>query len=182
MIRRRAPALSLVAAAVLAAIPVAAAQYWTPAKVLTSFFPEAKKITFKKVSLSDAQAQAIGQKLGASAVKKDWSIYFSDDKRGFAILDNEKGMHEPIDFAVRFSPAGAVERIEILEYREAYGDQVRRERFRNQFRGKTASDPITVGKDIDIVSGASISSRSIAIGVKRDALVLQAAIQSGALP
>jgi Na+-translocating ferredoxin:NAD+ oxidoreductase subunit G len=161
---------------------VAAAQYWTPDRVLRDFFPDAKKITHRKVALTDTEAAAIAQKLGVTAIKKDWSIYFPVGKEGFAILDHEKGMHEPIDYAVHFSPAGAVERIEIVEYREAYGDEVRRERFRNQFRGKTASDPITAGKDIDIVSGASISSRSIAVGVKRDVLVLQAAIKHGAFP
>jgi H+/Na+-translocating ferredoxin:NAD+ oxidoreductase subunit G len=59
---------------------------------------------------------------------------------------------------------------------------VRAKRFRDQFLGKTAADPIVVGKDIDVVSGASISSRSIALGVKRDALVVQQALKSGALP
>jgi Na+-translocating ferredoxin:NAD+ oxidoreductase subunit G len=179
---RRAPALLVVVAALAAALPVAAAQYWTPAKVLKDFFPQAEKITHRKISLTDAEADAIAKKIGASSIKKDWSIYFPVGQQGFAMLDHEKGMHEPIDYAVHFSPAGAVERIEIVEYREAYGDEVRRDRFRNQFRGKTAADPITAGKDIDIVSGASISSRSIAVGVKRDVLVLQAAIKRGALP
>lgn len=179
---RRALVPVLALAAIAVALPAAAARYWTPTGVLVAFFPQAEKITHRKITLTDAQAASIAKTIGQSSVKKEWSIYFAQGKEGFAVLDTEKGMHEPIDFAVRFSPSGAVERIEILEYREAYGDEVRRERFREQFRGKTASDPITVGKDIDVVSGASISSRSIAIGVKRDALVLQAAIKSGALP
>jgi Na+-translocating ferredoxin:NAD+ oxidoreductase subunit G len=45
--------------------------------------------------------------------------------------------------------------------------------------GKTAADPIVAGKDISIVSGASISSKSVALGVKRDTLVLQAALKNG---
>ena len=43
-----------------------------------------------------------------------------------------------------------------MAYREAYGDQVRSERFREQFVGKTARDPITAGQDIDIISGATL--------------------------
>ncbi|HVY49294.1 MAG TPA: FMN-binding protein, partial [Minicystis sp.] len=120
--------------------------------------------------------------LGVSGVKREWDVYVSDKQDGFAVLDDEKGMHEPIDFAVRFSPRGAVERVEIVEYREAYGDEVRSKRFRDQFLGKTAADPIAVGQDIDVVSGASISSRSIAVGVKRDALVVEQALKSGQLP
>ncbi|WP_437668683.1 FMN-binding protein [Sorangium sp. So ce131] len=168
---------------VLAALPAHGATYWTVPAVLKSFFASSKKVGYRKLVLSDAEVQELGKKLGAP-LKREWVVYVAESEGkvdGYAIKDEEKGMHEPIDFAVKFSTAGAVERIEILEYREAYGDEVRGDRFRAQFHGKTASDPITAGKDIDIVSGASISSRSVALGVKRDALVLQLALKRGAL-
>ena len=170
-------------AATLIAAPAHAATYWTVPDVLKSFFSASKKVSYRKIALDEATAAEIGKKLGAP-VKREWIVYVAetDGRRdGYAIKDEEKGMHEPIDYAVRFSTAGAVERIEILEYREAYGDEVRGERFRAQFKGKTASDPIVAGKDIDIVSGASISSRSVALGVKRDTLVLTAALKNGSL-
>ncbi len=181
--------LRLTTAALVAAIgvtlPAHATQYFTPGAVLTGFFKGATKISYKKVSLTDAEADEIGKKLGSGAVKKDWSIYFSetDGKRndGLAILDKELGMHEPIDFAVRFNGRGAVDALEVMEYREAYGDEVRAERFRNQFMGKSAKDPISVGNDIQIITGASISSRSMALGVKRGALVVESAMKNGRL-
>ena len=74
---------------------------------------------------------------------------------------------------------GAVQRVEIREYREPYGDEVRGQRFRDQFVGKTANDAMIAGKDIDIISGATYSSKAMALGVKRGALVLQAALKSG---
>ncbi|MCC6553165.1 MAG: FMN-binding protein [Polyangiaceae bacterium] len=184
----RSPALARAAAAAalsaaLASAPALAATYWTVPEVLKSFFSSSKKVSYKKIALDDATAAEIGKKLGAP-VKREWTVYIAetDGRRdGYAIKDEEKGMHEPIDFAVQFTAAGAVERLEILEYREAYGGEVRGERFRAQFKGKTASDPIVAGKDIDIVSGASISSRSVALGVKRGALVIGAALKSGGL-
>jgi Na+-translocating ferredoxin:NAD+ oxidoreductase RnfG subunit len=104
----------------------------------------------------------------------------ADGRRtGYAILDAEIGLHEPIDFGVRFDDKGSVERLEIMAFREPYGDGVRAERFRAQFVGKTARDPITAGQDIDIVSGATLSSRSVALGVKRDALILASALRNG---
>lgn len=170
-----------------AAIPAHATQYFSANDVLKSFFKSSPKVSYKPVSLSDQEAADIGKALGTGPVKKDWSVYVGvelDGKRrsdGFALLDHELGMHEPIDFAVRFSPQGAVSGVEVMEYREAYGDEIRAERFRTQFMGKTASDPITAGKDIQIISGASISSRSMAIGVKRGALVLDRALKNGSL-
>ena len=47
--------------------------------------------------------------------------------------------------------------------------------------GALMNNPNKLGKDIDIISGASISSKSIALGVKRDTLVLEAALGSGSL-
>jgi Na+-translocating ferredoxin:NAD+ oxidoreductase subunit G len=184
------PPRSLLAATALlallgAVLPAHATQYWTAGAVLTSFFKGATKISYKTVSLPEADAAEIAKRLGASSVKKDWSIYFSetDGKRndGFAILDKELGLHEPIDFAVRFTGAGAVDNVEVMEYREAYGDEIRAERFRKQFFGKSARDAISVGKDIQIITGASISSRSMAVVVKRGALVLENALKNGRL-
>lgn len=184
----RSPALARASAAaalaaVLVSAPAHSATYWTVPDVLKSFFSASKKVSYRKITLDEATAAEIEKKLGGP-VKRAWVVYVAetDGRRdGYAIKDEEKGMHEPIDYAVQFSVAGAVERIEILEYREAYGDEVRGERFRAQFKGKKASDPIAAGKDIDIVSGASISSRSVALGVRRDTLVLSAALKSGGL-
>jgi Na+-translocating ferredoxin:NAD+ oxidoreductase RnfG subunit len=167
----------------LASMPAHAATYWTVPEVLKSFFESSKKVSYKKIALDESTAAEIAKKLG-TPLKREWVVYIAetDGRRdGYAIKDDEKGMHELIDYAVKYTTAGAIDRIEILEYREAYGDEVRGQRFRSQFKGKTASDPLVAGKDIDIVSGASISSRSIALGVKRDTLVLRAALKNGSL-
>ena len=168
-----------------AALPAHATQYFTPTTVLTSFFKGAEHVRHRSITLSDAEAAEIGKQLGQGPIPKGWSVYFPEAggqrTDGFAILDHELGMHENIDFAVRFTGKGAVDLVEIMEYREAYGDEVRAERFRKQFVGKTAKDPLVAGKDIQIITGASISSRSMALGVKRDALVLDRALANGSL-
>jgi Na+-translocating ferredoxin:NAD+ oxidoreductase RnfG subunit len=180
---RRLAWLSL--AALLAVAPDAGATtYLTVPQVLRDFFKASKKVSPKRLTLDEGTSAEIAAKLGVTSIPRDWVVYLGDTegrRDGLAVIDSEKGMHELIDFAVRLSPSGAVERVEILEYREPYGDEVRSERFRQQFSGKTAKDRIVAGEDIDIVSGASISSRSIAVGVKRATLVIQAAIKSGQL-
>lgn len=182
--RRRVAAAGLFLALAGAALPAHATEYWTPRNLLGDFFKGAKKVGPRSVTLSDADAADIARKLGTepSRLKKTWSVYVgeADGKRaGFAILDAEIGLHEPIDFGVRFDEGGAVSRVEILAFREPYGDGVTAPRFRGQFVGKKAGDAITAGQDIDIVSGATLSSRSVALGVKRDTLVLQAALKNG---
>jgi Na+-translocating ferredoxin:NAD+ oxidoreductase RnfG subunit len=167
-----------------AALPAHATEYWSPKTLLGEFFKTSKKVSPRTVTLSDGEAVEIARKLGTepARMQRKFSVYVgeADGKRtGFALLDAEIGLHEPIDFGVRFDERGVVERVEIMAYREAYGEEVRGERFRKQFVGKTAADPITAGKDIDIISGATLSSRSVALGVKRDALVLQTALKNG---
>jgi Na+-translocating ferredoxin:NAD+ oxidoreductase RnfG subunit len=176
------PRLSgLVLAFVGIAVPAYAAQYWSWPDLLRDFFATSAKVGYRKVTLTDADAAAIEKKLG-EPVKRAYTIYVGESdagRTGYAMQDAEIGLHEPIDFGVRFGPSGAIERVEIMEYREPYGDEVRGERYRKQFVGKTANDPITAGQDIDVISGASYSSRSVALGVKRDTLVLQAALKNG---
>ena len=166
------------------ALPALAVVYWERGPLLGSFFASSKRVAPKRFALNDADAADIAKKLGVATVKRDWNVYVGDGdagRDGYAILDAEIGLHEPIDFGVRFSKGGVIERVEIIEYREPFGDGVRSDRFREKFVGKTAKDPIEAGRDIDIVSGATYSSKSVALGVKRDALVLDVALKSGAL-
>ena len=91
---------------------------------------------------------------------------------GYVIFDAQVGQHEPIDFAVQLSTEGVVLRQEVVSYRERYGSQVRDERFRGQFVGKSMADELKVGRDVKIVSGATYSSRAMTVGVKRALFVL----------
>ncbi len=180
---RPAASLGVLVAALGAALPAHATQYWAKGALLSEFFKTAAAVRPHTVTLPAADVASIAQKLGAPLRKATWTIYVAEDaaanRVGFALLDDEIGLHEPIDFGVRFGLQGAVERVEILEYREPYGDQVRGDRFRAQFVGKTAQSQLVAGKDIDIISGATYSSKAMTLGVKRGALILQAALKNG---
>jgi hypothetical protein len=72
-------------------------------------------------------------------------------------------------FVIRavIGPGFRVLRADVLEYTGARGREVRRAGFRRQFVGKGPGDAIRVGEDIDAVTGATISSRAMAAGVRR---------------
>jgi Na+-transporting NADH:ubiquinone oxidoreductase subunit NqrC len=57
--------------------------------------------------------------------------------------------------------------VEILQYRESYGGEVREPSWLGQFIGKTAASPLKVGSDIRNISGATLSSLHLTEGVKR---------------
>ena len=86
---------------------------------------------------------------------------------GWFIADEVVGKHEFIPITLAIDADGTVKGIEILEYRESYGSQVRDPAWRAQFTGKRNGDTLTLTKDIRNISGATLSSRHITGGVKR---------------
>ena len=63
--------------------------------------------------------------------------------------------------------AGRIHRVDILQYRESYGGEVRSPSWLGQFVGKTSGSPLKVGADIRNISGATLSSMHVTEGVKR---------------
>ena len=100
---------------------------------------------------------------------------------GFAEVRNVKGKERPITYLVAVDPIGATRDIDILVYREERGGEVANEAWRKQFRGKTAADPLQVGKDIRNISGATISSNSVTRSVRQALAQLVAWRASGKL-
>jgi len=83
------------------------------------------------------------------------------------VLDRVVGKHEFITVAIGINANGTVKGIEIMEYRESYGYEVRDASWRAQFVGKGAGSPLQLGEDIKNISGATLSSKHITDGVKR---------------
>jgi electron transport complex protein RnfG len=167
----------------------AAGTYFTTPQILKEFFPKSQRVSFRKVKLGPAELAALQGRLGYKPAKPEYVIFVAttgEHVDGYAVIDEELGQHEQITFAVKLSPEGAVERHEVMVYREKYGEEITDARFRRQFQGKTAKDAVRAGVDIDVVTGATISSRSMAIGVRRalvllDELILKPGALSGAL-
>lgn len=83
------------------------------------------------------------------------------------IVDEVVGKHEFITLAVALDPTGAVRSVEIMEYRESYGGQVRDPRWRAQFTGKRAGQSLQLGREVKNISGATLSSKHVTDGVRR---------------
>ena len=86
---------------------------------------------------------------------------------GFAQVRNVKGKDQPITYLVAIDSGDALKDVDVLVYREPYGGEVAYEPWRKQFRGKKTGAPLEVGKDIRNISGATISSHSVTLGVRQ---------------
>jgi electron transport complex protein RnfG len=148
----------------------------TTRSVLTEFFRKSQKVTYQTVTLAPVIKERIGRRLGYSLADGRYTIFTAMTGAridGYAIIDDQLGQHQPITFATKLSPTAVVERVEIVAYREPRGDEVRDPRFRDQFIGKTARDPLRLNRDIDAVSGATISSAAMAVAVRRAAVLVE---------
>ena len=86
---------------------------------------------------------------------------------GWLIVDQVLGKSEMITYATALDARGAVLSVEVLEYREAHGGEIRMAAWRRQFVGKTQSDAAALGRDIKNISGATLSCRHLTEGVQR---------------
>jgi len=172
-------ALWIGASCLWATTPVRAEVYFTVRELLAQQFRNSERVSFIKVRPSDRQRQAIELRMGKPLAKPEYVVYVATTGArtdGYALFDEERGQHELINFGTFFDAAGLVTRLEVLAYREPYGDGVRAERFRRQFVGLGARSAFVLNRDIDAISGATISSRSLCTGVLRASLVLDEAV------
>ena len=101
-----------------------------------------------------------------------WEIVKNDSLIGVAYLDNVKGKSQPITFVVFFDPEGQVLNSHIVKYREPIGGEVSSKNWLRQFLGKTKESSFKIGKEIDGISGATISVNAVTRGIHRGTIVI----------
>ena len=88
-------------------------------------------------------------------------------ENGWFLLDQVIGKHENIDLAVAIAPDGKVMGLEVLTYRETYGDEIRNAKWRAQFIGRDNRERLRLGKQIRNITGATLSCRHVTDGINR---------------
>lgn len=117
-------------------------------------------------TMTPAQHDAIEAQSDVNVLNRDVKLWKAADG-GALIIDQVVGKHEFITYAVALDASGAVRDIEIIEYKETYGGQIRDPAWRQQFIGKRNGAPLRLGQDIRNNSGGTLSARHITDGVKR---------------
>jgi hypothetical protein len=146
-------------------VPAHAAVYLSIAQAQQLMFPGAT-FTPEFRELTREQESAIEKASGVDVRNRIIQIW-RVSTGGWFIADEVVGKHEFIPFALGLDAGGAVKAVEILEYRESYGSQIRNQAWRDQFTGKRHGATLALTKDIQNISGATLSSRHITDGIKR---------------
>ena len=102
-----------------------------------------------------------------------WKISESNSLVGVAILDNVLGKSLPITYLTCFNMDGQLINAHIVKYREDYGYEVGNKRWLNQFIGLGINSDFIIGKNIDGISGATISVNSVTRGINRSSIIVE---------
>lgn len=139
--------------------------YMSEAEAVKLLFPAA---AMKKATLNlSADEIALIKKRTDSGDRIAAVLHYFSAAGDVVFIDQVLGKHEMITYAVGIDKGGAVKGVEILEYRESFGFEVRRESWRTQFVGKNKDSRLELDEDIKNISGATLSSAHITQGVKR---------------
>jgi Na+-translocating ferredoxin:NAD+ oxidoreductase RnfG subunit len=152
------------------AIPCYATTYLTVEQAQKICFTNATQFVTANVTLTRRQMKAIQKESGVRVrlpTEKVWRAMDGDKLLGWVIQDEVLGKHEYIQWVLALNADGSVRQIEILDYRETYGYQIRAEKWRAQFYGRQHGAKLKLGGDIKNISGATLSCRHITDGVKR---------------
>lgn len=161
----------LAPAAILVASPhCIAAQYMSLEQAMGLIYAKAQEFVPSNVSLTPEQVALIEEKSGVKVrapKQQAWQARANGKLLGWFFVDQVIGKHELITYALGINPDGSFRQMQVLEYKEAWGYQVRELKWRDQFVGKTIADPLKVGVDIANISGGTLSCNHLTDGIKR---------------
>ncbi len=132
----------------------------------TRFDSEPLNLTAEQMDrLADAAHITFGTAHAPRLVK--YTAYRGEELLGIAYEDTVVGKWGPIHYLVGLDNDGQVIEVIVLDYHEIRGKPAAKRRFLKQYKGKDRGDPIRLRKDIDGVTGATITSRSLTDGVRK---------------
>jgi len=151
-------------------MPLGAEQFVSLPEAQRLCFTNATRFEEVKIRLTRDEMRAI--ETGARVKVKNasprvWRAQKDGRVLGTVWFDQVTGKHELIDYVVAMSPEGVIKHVEIVEYREHYGGQVRRRDWLDQFKDKARDAPLKFEHDIRNITGATMSCRHVTEGVER---------------
>ena len=91
---------------------------------------------------------------------------------GLAGFASTKGKNDLFDYMVLFDETLHIKKVVMLVYRSSYGGEIMAKYWLKQFEGKYNGEQLEFNKDIDSISGATISAPAFTTGIKSISLLM----------
>ena len=144
--------------------------------------PDPERMEERKVIASEEKIASIKKQLGGKLThilnkeaqeinqKKEFTFYYcckDKEEMDISLILDEPGKWGLIKFLICLNPGGEVKKVNVLEYQEARGRPIAAQSFLRQFEGKNINSPLKIGKDIQGITGATVSSEAVCFAVKK---------------
>jgi len=141
-----------------------------PDRDIRAFFPGAGSYLTEVRAPSREQVAVIERRVGGrlDPDENEFRFYRVQKSRravGTVLTHQARGRYGAVQVVVAIAADGKVIGVAVQRHREPVN--LNQAEFLRQFRGKTADEPIAVGKDIDPIKGHETSSQAVAISVKK---------------
>ena len=164
------PTTVVVAAAIAPAQMVVAASYLSVAGAQRALFPAARSFEPLRLAPTADEIAAAEAAAGEPIEHGELALWAARDGEkllGYVFVDNVIGREDYITYAVGIDSHGALLPVEILDYRESHGGEIRNKRWLAQFSGHSSLEEIEFRTDIKNIAGATLSSAHVTAGVRR---------------
>ncbi len=130
-----------------------------------------KKVNAAIVSSYETESFSLSGVSSTDISQKDhlFKILKADELMGYAYVGEADSMKNVFDYIILFTPDLNIKKTKVLIYREEHGRQIGAQRWLKQFIGMSTNKKPIYGENIDAISGATISAKSMTTAIK-DAL------------
>lgn len=132
-------------------------------KTLSSIWPE-KVVEKKVITITDIEQKKLSFKPKKNTI---YNILSNERPVAYMFLSKAKSKISDFDYMVVYNSDLSILNVKVLVYREEYGGEIGSKRWLKQFEGKSDPEKMKFGHDIQNISGATISARSITFDVKK---------------
>ena len=141
-----------------------------PDRDIRNFFPGASNYITEVKKYTKEQEAAIVKRIEAPLDPDENEFKFYRVKKqgqvvGTVLTHQARGKYGAVQTVVAVGNDGRIVGVYVQRQREP--TNLNQESFLRQFKGKTANDPLTVGKDIVPISGYDQSCQAVAFSVKK---------------
>jgi len=163
MIRRKAPIVASIIFFLVVCETSYGEIYSGVEESLNMVFSESDTMETKEEKLTIYTKKEIERRLGYGISESSFTFYIGKTQGaidGYYLMLGEQGKHGPILFGITIDQVGKIKDVAILSSMEVKEKKINKRRFLRQFTGKSSKDPLKLRKDIDAVTGATISSNA----------------------
>lgn len=129
-----------------------------------------KKMAKEIFKLSESQKKEM-KSLAPNSDEDQFVFYYGKSESGAmekaCTVVPQQGKEGPLSIGVCYEPSGLVSSVTVLSSEEVRGKKIAEASFLNQFKGKQMSDAYQVGQDVNGISGATWSSKSVSEALRK---------------